>query len=180
MCLPPREPRAPLAKTVRPRGRQVWTGAGFEDYAGERSAEALVFWAKQQLGAGAAAAAAPPPRQNAEPPHTELQRELDRDDGDGGAQQQPTLEPGRLQVWPGLQLPTQVFVPSTAVAAAAAAAGRRLPVLVYLHGTPPGGRFDVKHDHGLPQLLQDDPEFRAGFQFIALFPCSGLPPLPWC
>ncbi|KAH8055940.1 hydrolase [Aureococcus anophagefferens] len=152
---------APVDGDLRGPEIRAWTGEAFAAYGGERSAEALVAWAKLVL--------APPPK-------TENFAAADFDPrGDDDAAATLALEPGRLQAWPGRPLPTRVFVPRTK-------AGKR-PILVYLHGTPqPGDRFDDPGGGGGSSLLRakgfvaklaTNATFAANFPFVAIVPCSG-------
>ena len=138
---------------------RAWTGGGFETYGGERSAEALVQWAGAFLRP-------PPPTDNfAAAEYDPL--------GDDDAAATAALEPGRLQPWPGRPLPTRVFF--APAHAAGQVAGRRRPILVYLHGTPhPGGRFDGASEGGaLLRRLAGNATFAAAFPFVVIAPCSG-------
>ena len=148
---------APVDGDLRGPEIRAWTGEAFAAYGGERSAEALVAWAKLVL--------APPPK-------TENFAATDFDPrGDDDAAATLALEPGRLQAWPGRPLPTRVFVPRTK-------AGKR-PILVYLHGTPqPGDRFDDPggegsiREKGFLSKLATNATFAAKFPFVAIVPCS--------
>lgn len=141
----------------------AWTGNEFLPYEGERSAEALVVWFRR-LAAGEAVTA-PAEREDATADEV-LDRLIDEFEATLDGLDGSSLEGGRVQRWPGAPIPTTVFMP-----AASRVEGRH-PIIVYLHGTPPSGRFDEPYTHSLPWLLQSNSTFASHFPFIALFPCS--------
>ena len=161
----------------------AWSGGNFEPYDGERSADAVAQWAKalltQESSVAATAAAA------AE--HLVPQQLQESPTADAAAAAALLLIPGQLQVWPGLALPTQVFLPAP-TGAALTMKNERLPILVYLHGSPQTGVRGQQQppldedeeprsnyfarDGFLPRLLADNRTFASQFGFIALFPCS--------
>ena len=86
------------------------------------------------------------------------------------------LVPGKLQVWPAQPLPAQIFLPKAATAGGGETDLTRwpplAPVLVFLHGAPPDGRFDEPSSESLRGLLQNNATFAQTFPFVVLFPCS--------
>ena len=135
----------------------AWDGENWRAFAGVRDAQNLVSWVMAALAPTSAAA--------------EDDDEC-RGDQCAATSAPPTEppEPGRLRVWPGQALPTLIFLPAAARARAA-----KLPIFVYLHGTPPGGRFDVlpsSNGGGLIGNLLHNETFASRFPFIALLPCS--------
>jgi poly(3-hydroxybutyrate) depolymerase len=72
---------------------------------------------------------------------------------------------GGMQVWEGQALPAKIFMPVSSE--------EPRPVLVYLHGTPPSGPFNLGDgENSLHGLLAGNATFAASFPFITLFPCS--------
>ena len=168
----------------------AWDGASFEPYPydRERTAEAFIVWAKEQL-------VADPPARPSSHASVDTNRAAESagnhrrgtasDAAAAAAATAAELLPGKLQVWPGQALPTQVFLPA-ASGAALTRRKERLPILVYLHGSPqtgaPGDRPPepdpearsnyFARDGFLPRLLADNDTFASGFGFIGIFPCS--------